>query len=233
MASEYALAAAVLRQWGVSRWAAALAEALPPAGAVASPVGRAWIAEASGDDRAAGSARRDLDAVGPAPYPHALLEARYLQARLGGFSGGAPPPPLEPRGLRSGTIAEVYELVHAVLYLTDFGDGRWYAGRSLLSGRSLAIGAALRRAGTRALRARRLDLMGEIALAAMCLERSGKGASVGGLAELMEPVRTAAAIAGGRLTPRAGPVGAYHSALVALLALSLFTSRRPHPRPGR
>jgi hypothetical protein len=109
-------------------------------------------------------------------YPLSRMEALYLYHRLAmitgiliesdiveiGFSCSEEWQPLAYR--------EIYELVHAVFFLTDFGNKNWESGLNSLKPYRCAIVVSLKRAAEVCLREKHLDLIGEIALALLYLD---------------------------------------------------------------
>jgi hypothetical protein len=125
-----------------------------------------------------------------------------------------------PERWKLASDGEVYDLLHLIFFLTDFGEYRWARGGASLPTPTSIVRELLERAAAAALRRRQLDLLGEIAIAKLCLERSAD------VRPLLNELQ-AAQVPGGGIPGWRGPRGIrgyYHSTLVAVLAFSLGMS---------
>jgi hypothetical protein len=160
----------------------------------------------------------------PDEYPLARIEALYLHYRLtrcvrpgaGDAALGVPIWFSWPLQWRPLAHREIYELVHAVFFLTDFGCNRWEAGRDALFPHLAAVASSLVLAAEFCMGIGQLDLVGEIALAMLCLDNA---TDIGQLIRLLGiEQRIDGAIASSR--GDALTVGdLYHATLIALLVL--------------
>jgi hypothetical protein len=158
-----------------------------------------------------------------AGYRLSRLETSYLTYRLGrkmqgscdgqlvdGFGGdwfqNRPP----------ASYQEIYELVHAIFFLTDFGSNRWTAGRNEAGSRRSILDRFLRRGLEISLQRRQLDLVGEITLARLCLDPATEVDDT--LETLAEAQQQDGEIRGWLGTRSAQNI--YHATLIALLAVS-------------
>ena len=159
----------------------------------------------------------------PGSYPWARIEALYLHNRLTrsikargddvassvsfSFSWPTQWRPLAHR--------EIYELVHAVFFLSDFGCNRWEPGRDALLPHLAALNRSLGLAAKFCMGTGQLDLISEVALAMMCLDgRANVSQLIGALGAAQN---LDGAIASRRHAHTVRDL--YHATLVALLAL--------------
>lgn len=243
---EFALAASVLADWGTAdpTWGRTVVASLSDrycelragrmlAAIPSSAPGHAWIVEALHANNVesplpAEVVLRALRERWELPvftaYPLVRIEALYLSHRLEKATGrriGATDDGVEisfywpeqwvPRG-----YCEIYELVHAVFFLTDFGCGGWDAGRAILTPNLPAVTSSLRRAAELCLGDGHFDLVGEIALAHLCLQAAAGAYPL--LKALSEAQLSDGAIPGWR--GACDISGLYHATLVSLLAFS-------------
>lgn len=245
--AEFALAAVLLRDWHADElgWSARVARRLRelmPRGQVdtflkADPglaPGCAWIVEALYGDRIPPcgvlAALRER-AINPplAIYPLARMEALYLLHRLSRLLG-VDPPPLPPVATlrfvwdmptRLLGVGEMYELVHAVFFLTAFGGHHWDVGQRALSACRAGFLASLGQAERTCLRRGNVDLIAELALARICVD--GQADVTRLLGELARAQRRDGAIAS--QNSRGEALDCYHSSLATLLAVAVAGRR--------
>ena len=247
--SEYALVASVTRLWrpAASEWARIVVQLLSEANnqermahaldsIPSSASALAWIVEAQTSFALSPFISIDylLDALlkrATVPvtngYPYGGMEALYMHYRLvtatgvsGNTNGSQPEFSFNWEEGHLLSFREIYELVHAVFYLTDFGRHGWKAGYEILPSYRSQIGAALSRAAMICMNEGHFDLIGEIVFAARCL---GHTEDVGTL----EGVLLNAQLVEGAIPAWRGARGIrylYHSSLVGLLAL--WSARR-------
>ena len=240
--AEFALVAVLLRDWHddergwSSRVVQRLREVMPRGQAdtflKADPglaPGCAWVVEALcgggvAPDQVLVALRERAINPPSAIYPLARMEALYLLHRLNRLLGvdAAPLPPVAtlcfvwnlPTRLLSAD--EIYELVHAIFFLTAFGSRHWDVGLQVLSNCRAGFLASLDQAERTCLRTGNVDLIAELALARICLD--GRADVTALLDELAQAQRPKGAIAPRNCRGEAGDC--YHPSLVALLAVA-------------
>jgi hypothetical protein len=154
-------------------------------------------------------------------YPLIRIEARYLDYRLGKTMGE----PADISDLVFGWPQEwaisqhrdIYELVHIVFFLSDFGRWDWKPGREALVSHQAAVANALTRAVKLCLEWSHFDLVGEVALAYLCFGDTGRARPL--LTVLTKAQRPEGALPG--WSGAKGIAGLYHATLIALLAFGI------------
>jgi hypothetical protein len=199
----------------------------------ASAPAHAWIVEAlhrHGVDSlvALDAVRRLLRLRSQLPvfggYPLLRMEALYLEQRLARVAGAgidseAAVAFSSPQSLSSGR--EIYELAHAVFFLTCFGRYHWRPGLEALAPQRPELFRGLEQAASMAVQDAHWDLVGEVALAFLYL---GQQAQADALLQLLAGAQWADGAIPGWQGAR-GIAGLYHATLIALVA---FTTAR-HP----
>jgi hypothetical protein len=162
-------------------------------------------------------------------YPLNHLEALYLHQRLARAAGIRTSQPVDTVPIafswqsqwQSSSYRAIYELVHAVYFLTDFGHNCWHSGIDVLAPHAMALSSAIDQACSLCLRHRHLDLIGELALARLYLD------STADVRPLLETLLSAQLPSGAIPGWRSGHdiAGHYHSTLVAMMAFSVALKR--------
>jgi hypothetical protein len=248
--AEYALASLLLADWegGMNGWPGETIDRL--ASAYYSPrvvrsfavvpearAAHAWVIEAllaRGLDPpvqiavARAGLRSRADALAIAGHELRHIEARYLMHRLARSTGQLDDQMddihLPLAGQSPMTRGSIYDLAHAVFFLTDFGCSAWRAGAAVVAAHHDALAHRLGQAATIPLATSDADLVAEVALAQRCLARAARTPDctdrlMAALAGWQRPDGAVSGRASARLAQ-----DLYHSTLVTLLAVAA-----PHP----